>query len=118
MAHCRTRADTPWLLELDPNPEVEIHPADAGRLGITDRDWVEVRSAWGAIWLCARLSPEMPEGMVGVMHGWANANVNDLVPRVFDPVSGYAALKEVPVSIALAQGPRPHKHYLSVKELP
>ena len=34
-------------------------------------------------------------GVVGLMHGWAKANVNDLVPRQFDPISGYPPYKDV-----------------------
>ncbi len=118
MTHSRTRQDTPWLFELDANPEVEINPVDAGRLNIKSREWVDVRSAFGALRACAHVTPEMPEGMVGMMHGWAAANANDLVPRVFDPASGYAPLKEIPVSVKPAAGPRPGNQYVSLKELP
>jgi hypothetical protein len=29
------------------------------------------------------------------MHGWAGANVNELIPRQFDPISGFPPYKEV-----------------------
>jgi hypothetical protein len=29
------------------------------------------------------------------MHGWAKANVNELIPREFDPISGFPPYKEV-----------------------
>ena len=38
----------------------------------------------------------MPAGAAGIMHGWAKANVNGLIPREFDPISGYPPFKETP----------------------
>jgi hypothetical protein len=40
--------------------------------------------------------------MVGMMHGWAKANVNELVPRQFDPITGYPPYKEVPCEVVKA----------------
>lgn len=104
ITHGRTRSDTPWLLEIDPRPEVELNPQNAARLGIRQGALVEVRSPVGRLRAYARLAPEMPPGMVGMMHGWSVANVNDLIPRAFDPASGYAALKEVAVSVTPVEG--------------
>ena len=33
------------------------------------------------------------------MHGWPEANVNDLIPREFDPASAFPPFKEVPVRL-------------------
>jgi len=32
---------------------------------------------------------------VGVEHGWKDANVNELIPRKFDPISGFPPYKEI-----------------------
>lgn len=60
---------------------------------------VRLRSAWGCITLHVRLNPALKQGIVGVMHGWPEANVNDLIPREFDPASAFPPFKEVPVRL-------------------
>jgi hypothetical protein len=42
----------------------------------------------------------VPPGVVGIMHGWSKANVNELMPRQFDPISGFLAFKEVVCRVA------------------
>lgn len=77
-------------------PCVEIHPDDAKACGVHDGERVRLRSAWGCITLHVRLNPALKQGIVGVMHGWPEANVNDLIPREFDPASAFPPFKEVP----------------------
>ena len=99
LTHSRTRGDCPWLQELEPVPCVEIHPDDAKACGVHDGERVRLRSAWGCITLHVRLNPALKQGIVGVMHGWPEANVNDLIPREFDPASAFPPFKEVPVRL-------------------
>jgi anaerobic selenocysteine-containing dehydrogenase len=33
-------------------------------------------------------------GVTDIFHGWQQANVNELIPRKFDPISGYPPFKE------------------------
>ena len=48
----------PWLRELAPDPEIEIHPETAGELGIKQSDWVwiEVPHAEGRVKQRAKLT--------------------------------------------------------------
>lgn len=105
IAHSKTRGDCPWLLELESRPYVDMHPDDAAARGLHAGDAVAVESAWGRIEAFANPTRIMPKGMVGMMHGWAEANVNLLIPREFDPISGFAPLKEVPVQVRPLEPP-------------
>jgi anaerobic selenocysteine-containing dehydrogenase len=99
ITHSKWREDSPWLHELQREPLLMIHPDDAEARGITKGDEISVSSAWGVITVKAKPTIMMVKGSVGMMHGWAKANVNELVPREFDPISGYAPYKEVPCQV-------------------
>ena len=47
----------------------------------------------------------MPPGVVGIMHGWAKANVNNLIPGSSIPISGYPPFKETPCQATRSDGP-------------
>jgi anaerobic selenocysteine-containing dehydrogenase len=83
------------LLELEPHPLLMINPQDAGKRKIKKGDDVVLRSPYGSIRVKAKPTIMVPAGVVGLMHGWSKANVNDLVPRQFDPISGYPPYKDV-----------------------
>ncbi|MEM3550328.1 MAG: molybdopterin-dependent oxidoreductase [Candidatus Bathyarchaeia archaeon] len=77
-----------------PYPIVNIHPRDAAKRGIEDGDDVYVTSPWGKIEVKAYITPMMPPGVVDILHGWTEANVNELIPRKWDPISGFPPFKE------------------------
>lgn len=87
---------------VEPQPLLNIHPDDAAKRGIKKGDDVVLKSQWGEIRVKAKLTIMVRPGIVAIMHGWAKANVNELVPRQFDPVTGYPPFKEVPVEAAKA----------------
>ncbi len=99
ITHSKWRQDAPWLLELQRDPLVDINPQDAEARGLELGDPVIIRSAWGEIQVRAKPTVLMPPGVVGMVHGWSGANVNELVPREFDPISGYPPYKEVPCEL-------------------
>jgi len=85
-----------------PEPEVEIHPEDAARLGIEDKQQVSVSSMIGSIKIQARIvgEKEILPGVLQITHGWDDANVNLLTDdHINDPVTGFPLLKAVPVKI-------------------
>jgi len=85
-----------------PNAEVEIHPADADRLDIKDKERVRVVSEYGFIDIPAKVmhEKEILPGVLQIPHGWGDANVNLLTPDlVNDPISGFPLLKAIPVRI-------------------
>jgi anaerobic selenocysteine-containing dehydrogenase len=85
-----------------PDPEVEIHPQDATRLGIKDKDPVRVTSEIGSIEIQAKVvhENEILPGVLQITHGWDEANVNLITDdSLNDPISGFPALKAVPVKV-------------------
>ncbi|MBW2121331.1 MAG: molybdopterin-dependent oxidoreductase [Deltaproteobacteria bacterium] len=89
-----------------PVPQVEIHPDDAARMGITEGQRVKVTSTVGSIEIPARVMGEKDilPGVLQITHGWDEANVNLLTDdRVTDPVTGFPLLKAVPVRIEKLQ---------------
>ena len=58
------------LRELDPNPMIEINPADAERIGVSDGQWCEISNMFGSAKFKARVMPTVGEGHVEVDHGW------------------------------------------------
>ncbi len=82
------------LLAHDPRPRVQIHPADAAARGISDGDWVMVRSPRGAVRFAAEVSDMIKEGVAHCFHGWNDANVNELTDHShLDPISGFPSFK-------------------------
>ncbi|MBC7130349.1 hypothetical protein H5T51_03895 [Candidatus Bathyarchaeota archaeon] len=77
-----------------PYPTVNINPEDAAERGIKEDDDVAVTSPWGKIQVKAHLTSMLPKGIVDVHHGWMEANVNELIPREWDPISGFPPFKE------------------------
>jgi anaerobic selenocysteine-containing dehydrogenase len=100
ITHSKWREDAPWLLELQPEPLVTINPKEAMKRHIAKGDLVTLKTAYGHIDAKAKPSIMVPPGVVSIMHGWAKANVNELIPRQFDPISGFPPFKEVPCDVA------------------
>ncbi|MBW4696393.1 MAG: nitrate reductase [Aphanocapsa lilacina HA4352-LM1] len=93
------------LRNLYPEPFLEIHPRDAGKLGLAEGDRVEVRSRRGAVRLPARLTLAVAPGTVFVpMHWgalWAEAaEVNALTHPESDPISGQPEVKSCAVQLS------------------
>ena len=93
----------PWLRELIPDPEVDIHPEPAKKLGIKDGDWVwiEIPSSKERIRMKARLSLMLDPRVVHLQshwwypekpspdHGHWDVNINKLIhARPCDPITG------------------------------
>jgi anaerobic selenocysteine-containing dehydrogenase len=87
-------------LELQQEPLVSINPEDATKRHVAKGDEVALKTAYGQIHAKAKPTIMVPPGVVSIMHGWAKANVNELIPRQFDPISGFPCFKEVPCEVA------------------
>ncbi|MCS6977893.1 MAG: nitrate reductase [Gemmatales bacterium] len=71
--HTLTRtAKCPQLVRREPEPYVEIHPDDAGRLGLEHGDLVQLSTRRGTIRLPVRLSGAVSPGMVFVPFHWGD----------------------------------------------
>jgi anaerobic selenocysteine-containing dehydrogenase len=85
-----------WLRELMPHPIANINPEDAKERNIKEGDLVAVENSHGKIKVRAHITYIVPSGVVDIFHGWAmvpEAHVNVLIPRVFDPISGFPTYK-------------------------
>ncbi|MFG5862335.1 sulfite reductase subunit alpha [Metapseudomonas sp. CR1201] len=101
------------LNKLNPGPFVEIHPADASRLGIVDKGQVEVRSRRGRAVLPALVSDRVQPGNCFAPFHWNDRYGDDLAINAvtcdaIDPISlqpefKYSAVVLAPVAPASAQ---------------
>jgi ferredoxin-nitrate reductase len=60
------------LLLRDPEPYVEIHPNDAERIGVGDKQLVSIQSRRGTVYLPARLSPAVRPGLLFAPFHWGD----------------------------------------------
>ena len=98
----------PWLRELHPDPQVEIHPDTAARQGIREGDWVVIETRRGKVRQRARLFAGMDPRIVAAQHGWwfpekrapglgwDESNINILTDNDYasmDPAMGATAVR-------------------------
>ncbi|MFJ8015268.1 molybdopterin oxidoreductase family protein [Streptomyces sp. NPDC096339] len=95
---------------------LQVHPQDAGRLGLTDGGRARITSAGGSLEVPVEISDAVRTGVVSLPHGWGHdragtrlsvastvpgANVNQLLDgTLLDPLSGTAVLNGFPVELA------------------
>jgi len=102
--HSRYR-NIPRFRTAVPDPELEMHPLDAGRIGVKSGDRVRVTSRVGSLVIPVRVmgEGEILPGVCQATHGWREANINEITPDdVFDPIDGFPMLKSIPVRIEKA----------------
>ncbi|MFE0724029.1 molybdopterin oxidoreductase family protein [Streptomyces rochei] len=99
---------------------LQLHPDDAGRLGLRDGQPVRVEGAGGAVTAPAEVTDTVRPGVVSLPHGWGHdrpgtrlthaatdpgVNVNQLLDgSLLDPLSGNAVLNGVPVKLTPLTG--------------
>jgi len=104
------------LVKGKPRHQLLMHPADLAGRGLSDGQRVRVRSRVGSIDVEVAASDELMPGVVSLPHGWGHdrggvrlqiagelpgASANDLTDeRLYDALSGNAALNGVPVEVA------------------
>ncbi|PRA66441.1 reductase [Pseudomonas sp. MYb187] len=99
------------LNKLDPGPFVEIHPEDAARLGIAEKDQVQVRSRRGQAVLPARITTRVLPGNCFAPFHWNdtfgdNLAINAVTSDAVDPVSLQPAFKYCAVALSRVAGER------------
>ncbi len=106
ITHSKTRSDQPYLLEIEPESTVNIHPKDAERRGIREGDRIWITSPYykGKVRAVARVTILAREGIVDAQYGWrGDQETQVLIPRKnWDPISGYPAFNDVCVEITKA----------------
>ncbi len=90
---------SPGLESMAPVAEVELHPDDAGRLGIGPGEPVQVRSRRGELVATARLTRRSPVGTVFMTFHYAEAAANLLTIDALDPTSRIPAYKVCAVAV-------------------
>jgi len=84
--HSRHR-NLPSLRAKEPDPLAEIHPTTAASYGIGNGDGIVVESLRGSIEVEAKVTDGIQPGVVGLSHGWDDANVNRLTDHAAcDPI--------------------------------
>ncbi len=94
---------------------LQVHPDDAGRLGLVDGGEARVRSRVGAVEIPVEVTDGIMPGVVSIPHGWghdaegadmavagrhAGVNTNVLADGSrLDPLSGNAVLNGIPVTV-------------------
>ena len=102
----------PWCRELWPAPRVEINPADAEKLGISQGDWVWIESPNGKIRQTADIYYGIQPGVINTEHQWwfpelgqadggfGLSSINCLVdPDLQDPICGSSYLRAYNVKV-------------------
>jgi anaerobic selenocysteine-containing dehydrogenase len=103
--HSRTKTGLVAALNrLDPAPYLQMHPDDAARLGLHDRQQVNVTSRFGSANTFLRLDADISPGVVFMPIHWNDlwargASCNESTSNVRDPVSKQPSLKAVAVNV-------------------
>ena len=84
-------ANVSAMLELNPEPRVEVNPVDARKRNIIDNDMVTVFNDRGRTTLRARVTEGVRPGVVNIPEGWLpeqfrEGGVNHLTHDVINPV--------------------------------
>ena len=88
-------------LKIEPGPFVDIHPETAQVLAIRNGDSVRVTTRYGEVTVKARLTDQVREDCLRMLHGWEEANVNELTGlEHLDPLSGFPWCRALPARIA------------------
>jgi anaerobic selenocysteine-containing dehydrogenase/Fe-S-cluster-containing dehydrogenase component len=88
--------ELPWLRRFLPEPVVKLNPKDAQSRGLRDGDTVRVNAPVNekGITLKLKTSETIKPGMIDILHGWPQADANELITRDFDPISGFVPFRE------------------------
>jgi formate dehydrogenase major subunit len=100
--HYHTRTQTgraAGLNECMSEEMADISTADANRIGIHNGEMVRVASRRGAVEIKARVTDEVPPGMVWMTFHFRETNANWLTNPVYDPVSLTAEYKACAVRV-------------------
>jgi ferredoxin-nitrate reductase len=124
--HTQTRTGRiPKIVQMHPNPFLEIHPRDAEKLGIEDESWVEVRSRRGISRFKAQVTKAIAPGTVFVPMHWGalwadDAEANALThpescPDSLQPELKACAVQLVPLTTELVSSeslPQTHQSHI------
>ncbi|MFI5385801.1 MAG: molybdopterin oxidoreductase family protein [Fimbriimonadales bacterium] len=91
------------LVDLCPEPYVEIHPSLAAKHGIEHGRWMKVESRRGSVVLRAKVVTTIRPDTIFIPYHWAGKqSANNLTNRALDPVSKIPEFKKSVVKISAA----------------
>ena len=94
------------LVDMCPDPYVEIHPTLAAVHGIEDGGWMKVESRRGAVVLKAKVVTTIRPDTVFIPYHWpGKRSANNLTQRALDPLSKIPEYKKSVVRLSKAGGP-------------
>jgi anaerobic selenocysteine-containing dehydrogenase len=106
--HTRTKTGNVLLLnKLDPAPYLQMHPQDAQRLDLHDKQHVAITSRFGEASTFLKLDDSITPGVVFMPIHWNDlwahrASPNEATSTLRDPISKQPALKAVAVTVTPA----------------
>jgi len=100
--HTRTQTGRVGLDQILPEETADISPADALALGIADGECIAVSSRRGSVRVKARVTEQVPPGMVWMAFHFREGNANWLTNNVFDPDTKTAEYKACAVRLEKA----------------
>jgi anaerobic selenocysteine-containing dehydrogenase len=82
------------LRDREPDPLVQINPADASERGLSDGEWVEISSPIGAVTMKVKVTDAVLPGVVHAVHSRIGHDINEIIPdEGLDPISGFPPFK-------------------------
>jgi formate dehydrogenase major subunit len=103
--HTRTQTGRSGMDELMSEETADISPADGQRLQIEEGEYVKVRSRRGEVNVRARITDQVPPGMVWMSFHFRDGSANWLTNAAYDPVTLTAEYKACAVNIEKLGGP-------------
>jgi formate dehydrogenase major subunit len=97
--HTRTQTGRAGLDQMLSEETADISPTDAAQLGIADREYIQVSSRRGSVKVRARVTDEIPAGLVWMAFHFRESNANWLTNNVYDPSTRTAEYKACAVRI-------------------
>jgi anaerobic selenocysteine-containing dehydrogenase len=96
--------ELPWLRRFMPEPVARLHTSDALARGLRDGDKVRVTAPVNGTGIVVTLktSETIKPGIIDLLHGWPQADANELITRDFDPISGFVPFREGLCEVAKA----------------
>ncbi len=95
---------TPEIDEISPECFAEFNPADAGRLGVKEKDWVRLTSRRGSVELRATITDRTQEGTVFATYNHLEALVNLLTLDALDRLSRSPEYKLCAIRVEILPG--------------
>ncbi len=91
--HSRTQTGRAGMDQKLSEETADICPKDAARLGIANGEYIQVSSRRGSVRVKARVTDQIPLGMVWMAFHFREANANWLTNNVYDPQTKTAEYK-------------------------